>query len=574
MVEIGVYLNRIFINWESDVIPLYIPIEFMDNHHVLSVLYDGVVLCNLFNAVDPDFVDRRCIHLPKNLDNPMPLSDSKINDNINLVLASSKALGLRLPRYDAESWKHRKRHIPVLLALVSGLAKAQLGTLVNFEKHPELARLLKQKEDADKVRLYKADEWIKRWLNFVLSRPVLGTIGDYNADLWDVLCTIEGKKFESEAPASAFNDNPEQCSDYLITYVKKTLKVNTTIEPSDLINEYSKCQELLIAQIFEKKNNLSGLNKQEIRKYSVYWVDDNPDDDQFIPWINGMLPPHLQVSNLYKDLSTGYDFFLSFYFLGEIPIVWCFFVFFFFFICSVVLLKILEKMKPGCVDWKRMRQSVRHKFDKVHNCNKVIKLCEREFPFKIIGIGGTDIVDGHKKYIETLLWQIMRYQSTKTISELNFGGKNVTDKDILRWSQERHKKLVGHSLNKTQTIKSFKDPSLTSCIYYIELLKVITNDIDNKESDDKVVHDEDVCYKLKANIGKKDLKKDADGSLEDRIGNARYTISMLRRYGSEIFVAPDDLVFLESKAVLSTLAALMTLDFRLKDGNLTPLSTK
>ena len=94
---------------------------------------------------------------------------------------------------------------------------------------------------------------------------------------------------------------------------------------------------------------------------------------------------------------------------------------------------------------------------------------KKQFPFSLVGIGGTDIVDGKQMYVHTILWQIMRYQATKKLSELSFGGKEVTDADILKWSKDTHQALEDR---KTPTAKGFKDRVLTTSLFYLELVKV------------------------------------------------------------------------------------------------------
>jgi len=219
---------------------------------------------------------------------------------------------------------------------------------------------------------------------------------------------------------------------------------------------------------------------------------------------------------------------------------------------GIILAHILEKCKRECINWKKMRTQVRHKFDKVTNCNHVYDVMKNQFPFSLVGIGGNDIVDGKQKYVHTILWQIMRYQATKKLSELSFGGKEVTDADILNWSKETHSKVADR---KTPTAKSFKDRVLTTALFYLELLKGIGH------SDD--VNDELVHWDVQPAANQKEVEED----LERRMANARYAISLVRMFGGDIFILPEDLVIMEPKAVLSIYAALMTLDY---EGKLKP----
>merc|ERR1711994_1031863 len=135
---------------------------------------------------------------------------------------------------------------------------------------------------------------------------------------------------------------------------------------------------------------------------------------------------------------------------------------------------------------------------------------------------------------------------------LSFGGKEVTDADILNWSEETHSKVADR---KSPTAKSFKDRVLTTALFYLELVKAIGH------SDD--VRDELVHWDVAPASNQKEVEQD----LDRRMANARYVISLVRMFGGDIFVLPEDLCIMEPKAVLSIYAALMTLDY---EGKLSP----
>ena len=61
----------------------------------------------------------------------------------------------------------------------------------------------------------------------------------------------------------------------------------------------------------------------------------------------------------------------------------------------------------------------------------------------------------------------MRYNAVKQISELSFGGKAVTNADILQWANLTIQRLEDRQ---SKPITNFKDRKLTTCIFYIELL--------------------------------------------------------------------------------------------------------
>jgi len=192
---------------------------------------------------------------------------------------------------------------------------------------------------------------------------------------------------------------------------------------------------------------------------------------------------------------------------------------------------------------KKAREKVRHKFDKLNNCNMVMSLSQTSpFNFSLVGMGGNDIVDGHQKFLSTLLWQLMRYNAVKQISELSFGGKNVTDADILQWANLT---LVRFEDRKSKPITNFKDRALSTCIFYIELLAAIRpNDVDTSL----------INYDIRPLVN----NRVDDKSRKERIDNARLAMSYTRKFGADLFVLPEHLTAMDSKAVLSMFAGIMT----------------
>eukprot|EP01084_Bolivina_argentea_P012305 23056_1 len=302
----------------------------------------------------------------------------------------------------------------------------------------------------------------------------------------------------------------------MITHVTNKSPTGTSVRPNDLNNnKYNKIHKYFSTEAYFVKSGLSALNDSEKNKYSKYLKKaKKTDEDTYINWINAMLPAHLHVNILTRDLSDG-----------------------------VVLLKLLEKGKIGCVNWKKAREKVRHKFDKLNNCNMVMSLSQlAPFNFSLVGMGGNDIVDGQQKFVSTLLWQLMRYQAVKQISELSFGGKTVTDQDILQWANVT---IVRNQDAQSKQISSFKDRRLTTCIFYTELLAAIRpNDVDMTL----------LSYDVRPLVN----NRVDDKFRNERIDNARLAMSYVRKFGGDLFVLPEHLCMMDAKAVLSMFAAIMT----------------
>jgi plastin-1 len=83
----------------------------------------------------------------------------------------------------------------------------------------------------------------------------------------------------------------------------------------------------------------------------------------------------------------------------------------------------------------------------------------------MVGIQGADIVDGTRTLVLGLVWQLMRLSINQTLAKISKNGKGVTDQDMVKWANETVKKG-----GKSSTMRSFKDPSLSNGVFFLDLL--------------------------------------------------------------------------------------------------------
>jgi len=173
------------------------------------------------------------------------------------------------------------------------------------------------------------------------------------------------------------------------------------------------------------------------------------------------------------------------------------------------------------------------KFKKCTNNNYAVDLGKaKELNLSLVGVGGSDIVDGNKKLILGFAWQLMRKHTLKFLAEVQakkFGGKPVTDEMIVQWANETVK-----TSGKSTSMKSFKDPSLNDSLFFLDLLAAVDNRVINWEY---------------VTEGK---------SAEDKLNNARYAISVARKLGAVIFLLPEDIVEVKPKMILTFVASIMS----------------
>jgi plastin-1 len=62
----------------------------------------------------------------------------------------------------------------------------------------------------------------------------------------------------------------------------------------------------------------------------------------------------------------------------------------------------------------------------------------------------------------------MRLSINQTLASISKTGKGVTDMEICKWAQDMVKKS-----GKTSTMRSFKDPSLSNGVFFLDLLNAI-----------------------------------------------------------------------------------------------------
>eukprot|EP01084_Bolivina_argentea_P105525 188962_1 len=513
------YLDRLLYSTDNDfdeITNLYFPIcNKLKKHNIILPIFDGVMLCKLINKISRDYIDERVVCIP-NTSAPFPINDIEIRDNMQLVICSAQSMGIHLLSYDLNDWLQPNNWVTYSIHLIKSLSTKYLNKRITIHKHNQLIRLLSPTElieDPDKIRKLSAQQWLQRWINYLNSKPVLQEISDdnYINELFialklnnKIICDIE-----------KFSLNPEIAADSII---KKYGNI-TNIKSIDLCSGCIRLQYLFAADLFENESGLNELSDEEKYKYKSFWKRRKKKEESVITWINNVLSPdRIIINNLANDLCSGY-----------------------------ILLKLLDKSKPGCVKWRNVRKhkKCRHKFDKLNNCNMFMKLC-KEFNFSMVGMAGSDIVDANEKLIHSLLLQLMRFYSMKQLSLLLFKNAIVTDNDILKWVNV---KINECDCVKSKPITSFKDKILSTCIFYIELLKTV-----KPNSVDLTLCNYDV--KPLKNLKIKDKQK------IKRIQNAIMTITLIRKFGGELFVGPNHLCCMENKAILSVFAAIMTISSR------------
>ena len=190
-------------------------------------------------------------------------------------------------------------------------------------------------------------------------------------------------------------------------------------------------------------------------------------------------------------------------------------------------------MLPGSVNQrhvnKRPAEGELSRFKAVENTNYAVELGKAN-NFSLVGIEGADITDGQKTLTLGLVWQLMRRNIVLTLKSLSANGREVSDSDILRWAQDMARKG-----GKAASVRSFKDPSLSTGIFLL-----------------------DVLNGLKPGYVDYDLVTPGRTE-EERYANAKLAISIARKIGALIFLLPEDINEVRSRLILTFVGSLMAL---------------
>jgi plastin-1 len=201
------------------------------------------------------------------------------------------------------------------------------------------------------------------------------------------------------------------------------------------------------------------------------------------------------------------------------------------------LLKIIDAVEPGLVNWKKVQKKPKMVFHKNSNHTYALSLLKGigsdkntdiGIKFSLVGIGGKNITDGDKKYVLSCIWQLYRYHSVKFLAQLRANsGEKLTDQLILQWANTMVEGVGGSPM------KSFSDPAGADGIWACNLVKSI---------DPEVFDDEFVS---------------TENTPESNRLNTRYAISVARRHGCMVFMLPDDILECNKKLVLTFAAAVI-----------------
>lgn len=199
----------------------------------------------------------------------------------------------------------------------------------------------------------------------------------------------------------------------------KDLGAETFIKAQDIMDGNKKLNLSFVAQLFNLCPNLQLPEVVTLTGFENITMDDDQNDSReervFRMWINSLNLDDVYVHDLFGDLFDG-----------------------------KILLKVIDTVEPGIVIWKKVNMNTKLKIKLVENCNYAVSLCKDQLKFSLVGIGGIDVVNGNKKLILAIVWQLLRRYTLKMIANLasKQGIKEVAEEHIVDWANKTVSYLI------------------------------------------------------------------------------------------------------------------------------------
>lgn len=463
---------------------------------------DGLVLSALINDSVPDTIDTRVLNVSKN---GKPLNNFKMLENANVVLNSAKAIGCIVVNVHSEDIIDGKEHL--ILGLIWQIIRKGLLSKIDIKLHPELYRLLEEDETLEQFLRLSPEKILLRWFNYHLKAANWNRrVNNFSQDVADgenytVLLNQLAPELCSRAPLQTID--LLQRAELILQNAEK-LECRKYLTPKALVAGNPKLNLAFVAHLFNTHPGLDPIAEEEKPEIEEFDAEGEREARVFTLWLNSLdvNPP---VVSLFEDLKDG-----------------------------TILVEAYDKVMPGSVDWRHVNKRPSNgnemsRFKALENTNYCVAIGKAN-RFSLVGIEGSDILDGNKMLTLGLVWQLMRRNINNTLSSLSINGKEVSDMDILKWANSMVTKG-----GKSSTIRSFKDPSLANGVFLL-----------------------DVLHGMKPGYVDYDLVT-AGNTEEEQYANARLAISIARKLGALIWLVPEDINEVRSRLILTFVGSLMSL---------------
>jgi plastin-1 len=451
-----------------------------NSHELFDKVSNGVILCKLINAAQPGTIFEKAIN------NKANMNIFQIKENLNMAINAAKAIGCVVVSIFPESIIEKKDYL--VLGLVWQIVRILMTAKINLKHHPELIKLVEPGEELSDLLKLHPEMILLRWFNYHLKNSGSARrVSNFDNDLKDSECyTLLLHQIEPQLcdlSALAQSDHIGRAEQVIAN--ARRMGVEAFISPSSIVNGNTKLNLIFIAEIFNHNPGLHATEQEMIEAAGLINddVEGTREERAFRMWINSLNIDGVFINNLYEDVKDG-----------------------------LVILKVIDKIEPGTVNFKRVELKTGHRLKKLANCSLVVEY-GRTLGFTLVGIGNMDIVDGRKKLILGYVWQLVRYATLKLVG-------SQTEEALMKWANGR---VTTHANN-------FRDKSISSGIFLLQLFGSI---------EPRMVNHELITPGT-----------DAEG----KEGNAKYVLSLARKLGASVFCVWEDIVEVNSKMIMTLVA--------------------
>ncbi|KAF8471252.1 calponin homology domain-containing protein [Kalaharituber pfeilii] len=473
-----------------------------DTFQMFDECKDGLVLAKLINDSVPDTIDERVLNRPSKT---KKLNQFHMTENNNIVINSAKAIGCSVVNIGSQDIIEVREHL--ILGLIWQIIRRGLLSKIDIKLHPELYRLLEDDETLEQLLRLPPEQILLRWFNFHLKAANWpNRVTNFSKDVSDatnytVLLNQLAPDLCSRAPLQT-RDVLQRAEEVLQNADK--LGCRKFLTPKSLVAGNPKLNLAFVAHLFNTYPGLDPITEEEKLQVEDFDAEGEREARVFTLWLNS-IDVQPSVYNLFDNLRDGN-----------------------------ILLQAYDKVIPKSVNWRFVNKppsdgSEMLRFKAVENTNYAVELGKQN-KFSLVGIQGADITDGQRTLTLAIVWQLMRRDITETLKGLakKVGMPEITDSYMLKWANEMARKG-----GKSAQIRSFKDPSLGSGIFFLDVLNGMKSNY--------------VDYSL-VTPGKTD---------EDAYLNAKLSISIARKMGATIWLVPEDICAVRSRLIVTFVGSLM-----------------
>jgi len=467
---------------------------------------DGVLLCKIINMAAPDTIDERVINKGKNI------SIFKQHENLTLARNSASAVGCVIIGIDSHTLNSSQGKKWLVLGLVWQLIKMYLFKQITISQVPGLVNLLMEGEELSELMKLSPEQLLLRWVNYQLDKAGSARRAtNFSSDIkdseiyTDLLAQVAPKGSNVNKFAMKKDDLLER-AEMMLEQADK-LHCRQFVTPKDVVKGNDKLNLAFVANLFNMHPGL----EPPAEDVDMEGIEETREEKMYRNWMNslGVKP---RVNYLYSDLYDG-----------------------------LIIFQLMDFIKPGVVDWKRVKKEDQMakmqslKFQQIlGNCNYAVEV-GKKLNFVLVGIGGSDIMEGNKTLTLALVWQLMRAYTLSLLSKLNEDGTPIVESEIISWANN---KLA--EAGKTSSIKHFQDKANKTALPIIDLIDAIKKGV--------------IDYSI--------VKTGSQLTGEDCLSNAKYAITMARKIGAPVYALPEDISEVKHKMVMTVYASLMLADMK------------